>query len=85
MLGFLFQKVVCFYKRYSDSGVSCGYCEVFNNRIFYKNPLVPPSESLMSKRKRNFIYHFLVKNKPHEKIDLLITASVNIYKRKKVF
>ena len=42
-----------------------------------------------SKRKRNFIiYHFLVESKPHEKIDLLITASVNIYqtkKEKKVF
>ena len=32
-----------------------------------------------SKRKRNFmIYHFLVKSKPHERIDLLITTSVNI-------
>ena len=43
----------------------------------------------MSKRKINFtIYHFLVKSKPHERIDLLITASVNIYqtkKEKKVF
>ena len=37
----------------------------------------------MSKRKRNLIiYHFLVKSKPHEKIDLLITASVNIYQTK---
>ena len=37
-----------------------------------------------SKRKRNFIiYHFLVESKPHEKIDLLITASVNIYQAKK--
>ena len=34
----------------------------------------------------NFIiYHFLVKSKPHERIDLLITASVNIYQTKKVF
>ena len=33
-----------------------------------------------SKRKRNFvIYHFLVKSKPHERINLLITAGVNIY------
>ena len=32
-----------------------------------------------SKRKRNvIIYHFLVKSKPHERIDPLITASVNI-------
>ena len=33
--------------------------------------------------KRNFIiYHFLVKSKPHERIDLMITASVNIYQTK---
>ena len=37
-----------------------------------------------SKRKRNFIiYHFLVECKPHERIDLLIGASVNIYQTKK--
>ena len=37
-----------------------------------------------SKRKRNFIiYHFLVESKPHKRIDLLITASVNIYQTKK--
>ena len=37
-----------------------------------------------SKRKRNFIiYHFLVKSKPHERIDLLITAIVNIYETRK--
>ena len=36
------------------------------------------------KRKRNFIiYHFLVKSKPHERIDLLITAIVNIYETRK--
>ena len=36
-----------------------------------------------SKRKRNFIiYHFLVESKPHKRIDLLITASVNIYQTK---
>ena len=29
------------------------------------------------------IYHFLVKSKPHERIDLLIAASVNIYQTKK--
>ena len=28
------------------------------------------------------IYHFLVKRKPHERIDLLITASMNIYQKK---
>ena len=37
-----------------------------------------------SKRKRNFIIsHFLVESKPHEKINLLIIASVNIYQTKK--
>ena len=37
-----------------------------------------------SKSKRNFIiYHFLVESKPHKRIDLLITASVNIYQTKK--
>ena len=29
------------------------------------------------------MYHFLVKSKPHERIDLLITTSVNIYQTKK--
>ena len=38
-----------------------------------------------SKRKRNFIInHFLVKAKSHERIDLLITTSVNIYQTKKM-
>ena len=38
-----------------------------------------------NKRKRNFIiYHFLVKKKSHERIDLLITTSVNIYQTKKI-
>ena len=37
-----------------------------------------------SKRKRNFIiYHFVVESKLHEGIDLLITASRNIYQKKK--
>ena len=37
-----------------------------------------------SKRKRNFIvYHFLVESKPHERMDLLITASMDIYQTKK--
>ena len=36
-----------------------------------------------SKRKRNFIIrYFLIKSKPHERIALLITASVNIYQTK---
>ena len=34
-----------------------------------------------SKRKRNFLY--LVKSKPHERLDLLLTISVNIYQTKK--
>ena len=29
------------------------------------------------------MYDFLVESKPHEKIDLLITASMNIYQTKK--
>ena len=29
------------------------------------------------------IYHFLVESKPHERIDVLITASENIYQTKK--
>ena len=29
------------------------------------------------------MYHFLLKGKPHQRIDLLITTSVNIYKTKK--
>ena len=29
------------------------------------------------------IYHFLVETKPHERIDLLITAGMNIYQTKK--
>ena len=53
---------------------------VINNKIFvklFKNK---------SKRKRNFIkYHFLVKSKPHERIDLLIIANVNIYQTKKKY
>ena len=36
------------------------------------------------KMKRNFIiYHFLVKSKPHEITDLLITACVKVYQTKK--
>ena len=37
-----------------------------------------------SRRKSNFIiYHFLVESKAHERIDLLITASMNITRQKK--
>ena len=47
---------------------------VINKKIFTKLYLK------IRVRKRNFIiYHFLVKSKLHERIDLLITASVNIY------
>ena len=36
------------------------------------------------KRKRNFItYYFVVEVKPLERIDLLITASIDIYQPKK--
>ena len=34
---------------------------------------------------KEILYHFLVKRKPHERIDLLTTASVNIYQTKKAF
>ena len=52
---------------------------VINNTKIHK--IVFPNKS---KRKRNFIiYHFLVESKPHERIDLLITASMNIYQTKK--
>ena len=49
-----------------------------NNKIFTKNIF-----KNNSKRKRNFmIYHFLVESKLYERIDLLITANVNIFTRK---
>ena len=52
---------------------------VIINKIFHKNIF-----KNRSKRKRNFItYHLLVGSKPHERIDLLITASVNTYQTKK--
>ena len=38
-----------------------------------------------SKWERNFIiYHFLIESRPHERTDLLITVSVNIYQTKKI-
>ena len=37
----------------------------------------------MEKKIHISIYHFLVECKPHERIDLLITASMNIYETKK--
>ena len=38
----------------------------------------------MSKRKINFKKnHFLVKSKPHERIDLLIPTNMNVYQTKK--
>ena len=52
---------------------------VINNKIVTKNIF-----KNKGKRKRNFIiYYFLVESKRHEGIDLLITASVNIYQTKK--
>ena len=53
---------------------------VINNKIFTKLYL-----KIRARGKKNFIYHFLVKRKPHKRIDLLITASVNTYLTKKVF
>ena len=51
---------------------------VVNTKIFKKNLF-----KNKSKWKRNFIIHnFLVESKPHE-IDLLSTARVNIYQKKK--
>ena len=39
---------------------------------------------IKSKREKNFItYHFLVESKPHERIYLIIAASMNIYQPKK--
>ena len=49
---------------------------VINNKIFTKL-------YLKIRATGNFIVdHFQVKNKPHERTDLLITASVNIYQTK---
>ena len=52
----------------------------FSHKKLFKNK---------SKRKRNFIiYNFLTESKAHERINLLITVSVNITrhkKKKKVF
>ena len=51
---------------------------VINNKIFTKLYL-----KIRVRKKTNFIlHHFLVKSKQHERIDLLITASVNIYQTK---
>ena len=49
---------------------------IINNKNFTKFHL-----KLRARGKE--IYHFLVESKPHEKIDLLITASMNIYQTKK--
>ena len=52
---------------------------IINNKIVTKNIFKNKSE-----RKRNFmIHHFLVESKPHERLDILITVSVNIYQTKK--
>ena len=49
---------------------------VINNKIFTK-----PYFKVRA-RGKEISYHFTVKSKPHEGIDLLITASVNIYQEK---
>ena len=54
---------------------------VINNKIFTKN--IFKNKSM---RKRNFmIYHFLIESNPHERVDLLITANVNICQTKKKY
>ena len=50
-----------------------------NNKIFTKLYLK------IRVKGKEILYHFLVKRKPHERIDLLTTASVNIYQTKKAF
>ena len=56
---------------------------VINNKNFTKFYLKIRFKN-KSRRKRNFItYHFLVESKPHERTDLLIIASINIYQTKK--
>ena len=51
---------------------------VINNKIFTKLYLK------IRVRGKEIAYHFLVEeSKPHERIDLLITARVNIYQTKK--
>ena len=52
---------------------------VINNKIFTKLYLK------IRVKGKEISYHFLVKSKPHERIDLLITASVNIYQTKKKY
>ena len=51
---------------------------VINNKSFTKFYL-----KIRVRGKKFIIYHFLVESKPHERIDLLITASMNIYQTKK--
>ena len=50
---------------------------VINNKIFTKLNL-----KIRLRGKKFILYYFLVKSKPHERINLLITASVNIYQTK---
>ena len=38
---------------------------------------------MSEEKKLWYMYHFLVESKPYEKIDLLITTSINIYQTKK--
>ena len=55
---------------------------VINNKNFTKFYLK------IRVREKDISCYFLVESKPHERIDLLITASINIYqtkKKKKVF
>ena len=52
---------------------------VINNKIFTKLYLK------IRVKGKEISYHFLVKSKPHERTDLLITANVNIYQTKNIF
>ena len=51
---------------------------VLNNKIFTKLYLTIRVRG----KKISLIYYFLVKSKPHERTDLLITASMNINQTK---
>ena len=45
--------------------------------------IIKISQNFIQKQVLFIIYHFVVESKPHERIDLLITASMNIYQTKK--
>ena len=65
-----FQKILKFFMKWNGNK----HWQQNFHKIIVKNK---------SNKKKFITYHFLVKSKPHERIDLLITASVNIYQTKK--